>query len=182
MRGAAFAFLAVAAAFAGTLYYGGRALDAWGDPGKELAAPPVKALPSAPRPLHVKRASSDWSRWVDAANAHCGRVVGEIASLRAPRDLNEQQAYLRRFWQLNKDWTGQLATMRAPRGFQPQVARLRVLSARYSSLVDRMLAAAGSGDEAGYKAAAAEAAGVVNQQVDVLGRMGADGCVAAAHT
>jgi hypothetical protein len=182
MRGAAFAVLAVAAAFVGTLYYGGRALGAWGDPGKELVAPPVKALPKGPRPLHVKRASSDWSRWVDAANAHCSRLVGEIASMRQPRDLNETHTFVQRFWQLNKDWTGELATMRAPRGFHPQVARLRVLSARYSSLVDQMLAAAGSGDEAGYKAAAAEAAGVVNAEVDVLARMGADGCVAAAHT
>jgi hypothetical protein len=182
MRGAAFAVLAVAAAFAATLYLGGRALGAWGDPGKELVAPPVKALPKAPRPLHVNRASSDWSRWVDAANAHCSRVVGEVATLRQPRDPGEAQAYIQRFWQLNKEWTGRLASMRAPRGFRSQVARLRVLSARYSGLVDSMLAAARRGDSAGLAAAASEAAGVVNAEVDVLARMGAAGCVAAAHT
>src|SRR5919201_2915109 len=108
MRGAAFAVLAVAAAFAATLYYGGNALDAWGDPGKEAAAPAVKQLPKATRPLRVTRVSSDWSRWVDAANAHCSRVVGEVATLRQPRDPSEAQAYIQRFWQLNQDWTGRL--------------------------------------------------------------------------
>jgi hypothetical protein len=49
MKGAAFAFLAVAAAFAATLYYGGGALGAWGDPGKELVVPAVKPLPKLAR-------------------------------------------------------------------------------------------------------------------------------------
>jgi hypothetical protein len=182
MKGAAFTFLVVAAAFAGTLFLGGRVLGAWGDPGKELVAPPVKELPKLKAVAPVKRVSSEWERWVDAANAHCSRVVSEVTLLDEPRTPQEARAYVQRFWQLNKDWTGRLAGLPAPRGFRPQVARLRRLSDRYSSLVDRMLSALRRGDAVTYQAAVLDMAGTVNAEVDVLARMGADGCVAASHT
>ena len=183
MRGAAFTLLVVAAAFAGTLFLGGHVLGAWGDPGKELVAPPAKPLPKL-KPLEPvrKRVSSDWERWVDAANAHCSRVVTEAALLEAPATPGEAEAYVQKFWQLNKDWTGKLARLPAPRGFRPQVARLRRLSDHYSSLVDRMLAALRRGDTATYGAAVTDMAGTVNAEVDVLARLGAAGCVASSHT
>lgn len=184
MKGAAVTSLAVIVAFAATLLLGGRVLGAWGDPGKELVAPPVKELPKL-KPLPRGKArgvSSDWTRWVDSANAHCARVVTEIGALETPTTFDEAQSYLRRFWQLNKDWTGRLAALPTPRGFAPQVAKLRRLSAHYSELVDRMLVAARGGDSAAYSAAVTDMAGTVQAEVDVLARLGADGCVAAAKT
>lgn len=184
MRGAVTTLLAVVVAFALTLVVGGGVLGAWGDPGKELVAPPAKPLPKLTplEPQKVKGVSSEWSRWVDTANAHCSRVISEVAQLETPSTFGEAQTYARRFWQLNKDWTGRLASLPAPRGFAPQVARLRRLSSHYSALVDRMLVAPRRGDSGAYSAGLEDMAGTVQAEVDVLARLGADGCVAASHT
>jgi len=177
-------FLAAAlafAAFAGALYFGGRAMGAWEQPVPAQEPPAVAPAPKR-KEKKVARVSSEWTRWVDAANASCSRTLGKVLRLRQPQTAAEAERYVIRVIELNREWNAQMRALRHPRGFERQAARLRNSFTRTDALADELLRAFRARDVQGMNTLALDVIALENKQAELLGRMGAEQCVAALHT